>query len=408
MKLFINNFRLWWQKPADPAKRNTNREVSMLELFYDLVYVAIIVQLTHLITGHISILSIATYLLLFLMMFWAWFNGSLYHELHGNLDLKTRIVIFAQMLCLIGIGIFIHSAFGKGHQGFSLFYGLFLTILGILWWRTGVHNPAQKTVTQPFVKLFSFTVIAFFISIFVSAKIAIIIWLISISGSLIYTVIFMIKPNSQADAIQLKAVKNIGESFVERFGLITTIILGEGVASVVGGSTHIHHWDILEILNVIGSFILLAFIWWLYFDFISRRLPKDNDTLKGIWVGTHFPLLASIGLISASILNLLEYATVFTLSDKLIVIIPLVVFLLCCVVLIQTIQISEKFSSIFKNSCKKILLTIFGLGILIFLPLNKTATLWLSIACLLIPITASLTMWIKLQREQNDSMKQEK
>ncbi len=403
MKLFIQNFRIWWQKPGDPAQRNTNREVSMLELFYDLVYVAIIVQLTHLIAGHISILSVATYLSLFLMMFWAWFNGSLYHELHGNLDLKTRVIIFAQMLCLIGIGIFIHSAFGKGYQGFALFYGLFLAMLGVLWWRTGVHAPLHKAIAQPFTRLFGVIVIAFFVSIFTPAKISYIIWLLSISGSLIYTIILMIHPNNKADAKQLQAVKHIGESFVERFGLITTIVLGEGVASIVGGSTHIHHWGILEILNVIGSFILLAFIWWLYFDFISRRVPKDNDTLKGIWIGTHFPLLASIGLISASILNLLEYATVFTFSDKLIIIIPLMVFLLCCLLLMYTIQTSALICSIFSSSYKKILLAIVGLGVLIFLPLNKTATLWLSITCLLAPILASLTMWVRLQSENNSN-----
>ncbi|MBS9767421.1 MAG: low temperature requirement protein A, partial [Flavobacteriaceae bacterium] len=340
MKLFIKSFRVWWQKPADPTQRDAHREVSMLELFYDLVYVAIIIQLTHLVVGHISISSVGTYLSLFLMMFWAWFNGSLYHELHGNLDLKTRIIIFLQMLCLIDIGIFIHSAFGEGYRGFALFYGLFLSIIGVLWWRTGVHNPIQKTVAQPFVRLFSITVVAFFVSMFTPEKISHIIWFSSIAGSLIYAVILIIRPNKKADTKQLQAVKHIGASFVERFGLIATIILGEGVASVVSGSTHIHHWGVLEVFNVMGSFILLAFIWWLYFDFISRRLPKDNNISKGIWIGVHFPLLVSLGLVSAGILNLLEYASTFTISDKLIIVVPLVVFLLCCLVLMETVQVS--------------------------------------------------------------------
>jgi len=47
MKLLRDTFRIWWQKPAAVADRKEEREISFLELFYDLVYVAIVIQLTH-------------------------------------------------------------------------------------------------------------------------------------------------------------------------------------------------------------------------------------------------------------------------------------------------------------------------------------------------------------------------
>ncbi len=399
MNLFIKNFRVWWQKPADPSKRDTHREISMLELFYDLVYVAIIIQLTHLVAGHITLSSVASYILVFLMMFWAWFNGSLYHELHANEDLKTRVIIFSQMLCLIGMGIFIHSAFGEGYRGFALFYSFFLSIVGVLWWRTGVHDPAHKRIALPFVRLFILLVISFWISLFVSAKIASIIWTVAIVLAFSFTIIFMVKPNNKVDAEQLKAVKNIGESFVERFGLITTIILGEGIISVIGGATDIHYWAMFEIFNIMGCFVLLASIWWLYFDLISRRLPKDNNVSKGIWIAIHFPLLASIGLVNTGILNILEYVGDFTLSDKLIIVLPLIVFLLCCIALMTNVQVPVHLHPIFKNAYYQIFLAVFALIAVIFLPVRQTGTLWLSIMCLLAPIISSLKVWIKMQSE---------
>ena len=405
MKLFIDNFRVWWHKPADPTQRNIHREISMLELFYDLVYVAMIIQLTHLVAGHVTLSSVETYLLVFLMMIWAWFNGSLYHELHGNLDLKTRVVVFLQMLCLVGMGIFIHNAFGEGYKVFALFYGLFSSILCILWWRTGIHDFEQKTVIRPFVRIFILIVFSFFGSIFMPIGVAHIIWIISVSIAMIYTIIFMMSSNEKVHFEKLEATRNIGESFVERLSLITTIILGEGIISLVGGGSHIHHWNITQVLDITGCFILLVLIWGLYFDFISRRLPKNSNVLKGLWLGLHFPMLASIGLINAGILNLLESAPLFNLSDKLIILIPLIVFLLCCLGLMGTIQIDQKLYQIFQNTYKKIWLIILGLVIMAFLPLNKIIILWSSIVFLSVLFTSSLIMWIKLKLENVDDKK---
>ncbi len=402
MKLLIDNFRVWWQKPADATKRDTHREVSQLELFYDLVYVAIIIQLTHLVAGHVSISGIFAYLAIFLMMFWAWFNGSMYHELHGNKDLKTRVVIFAQMLCLIGMGIFIHSAFGEGYRGFALFYGLFLSILTVLWWRTGTHDPKHKPISRPFGLLFCMVTSAFFISIFMPANIAYIIWLIAILVSFFFTLFSMISPNKKAKVEQRKAVMNIGESFVERFGLLTIIILGEGIISTIGGGAHIHHWGVSEVLNVMGCFALLVAIWWLFFDFVSRKVPKNTDIAKMFWVGLHFPLMASIGLFNAGILNLLEYAKVFTLPDKLLIIIPLMMLLLCCMGLMKTIEIREEFQRFYQKADSRLLIAVFGLLVVALLPVGKTATLWLAFVCLLAPIMSALVMWVKWEKSKGE------
>ncbi|MBS9767543.1 MAG: hypothetical protein KGV44_08390, partial [Flavobacteriaceae bacterium] len=84
----------------------------------------------------------------------------------------------------------------------------------------------------------------------------------------------------------------------------------------------------------------------------------------------------------------------------------LVVFLLCCLVLMETVQVSKKLYPIFKSSYKWILFSILGLIIVALLPINKTVTLWLSIACLIVPIISSLTMWVKLQSEINFQTKE--
>ena len=47
MNIFKNSFRLWWQPPRRAGDRIEHRQVTFLELFYDLVYVAVIAELSH-------------------------------------------------------------------------------------------------------------------------------------------------------------------------------------------------------------------------------------------------------------------------------------------------------------------------------------------------------------------------
>jgi low temperature requirement protein LtrA len=52
--LIRRNFRLWWQVPRDLADRPQHRQVTFLELFYDLVYVVLIAELTHSVASNLD------------------------------------------------------------------------------------------------------------------------------------------------------------------------------------------------------------------------------------------------------------------------------------------------------------------------------------------------------------------
>ena len=70
MTLSITN--LWWGPPKNFAERKHERKISWLELFYDLVYVAAISQLTHHLAEHPSWHEAAYSFLLFALIFWSW------------------------------------------------------------------------------------------------------------------------------------------------------------------------------------------------------------------------------------------------------------------------------------------------------------------------------------------------
>ena len=94
---------LWWGPPKNFDERKHERKISWLELFYDLVYVAAISQLTHHIAAHPTWHTLVFSFLLFSMIFWSWVNGSQYYDLHGDDSLRTRVFTFFQFSLPIGM-----------------------------------------------------------------------------------------------------------------------------------------------------------------------------------------------------------------------------------------------------------------------------------------------------------------
>jgi low temperature requirement protein LtrA len=95
---------------------------------------------------------------------------------------------------------------------------------------------------------------------------------------------------------------------VERFGLFAIIALGEGVAQIVAGMAH----DAITadvVVTGVAAFVLLAVLWWLYFDFGSaaaelalRARPEQayRIALQGFVLG-HFLIVAGIMTIAAGL-----------------------------------------------------------------------------------------------------------
>ena len=62
------SFRIWWQPPRRLRDRPTERQVTFLELFYDLVYVVLIAELAHALAAHTDVSGLASYAFLFVVV----------------------------------------------------------------------------------------------------------------------------------------------------------------------------------------------------------------------------------------------------------------------------------------------------------------------------------------------------
>jgi len=289
--------RRWWGAPTKFDDRRYERKVSWLELFYDLVYVAAISQLTHHIAAHPSWGSITFSFLLFSLLFWSWINGSQYYDLHGSEGVRTRLITFWQMLAVAAVAITLNDAFEGNHKSFAVAFACLQVMITWLWFSVGFYDPSHRKYSIYYTVLYLFALALLLISIFTSSSTATWLW--------IAVLVLNVSPPIALLPLMFRIRKETGQEFslsatiVERFGLFTIIVLAESILATVTGIAEVKDklpsaW-VAFILSILISFLL----WSIYFDMTSEQEAKPGYINMQWYIILHFPLLASLGVIGA-------------------------------------------------------------------------------------------------------------
>src|SRR5713101_3292005 len=115
-------FKDWfWRPPRPHGETIVDRRVSPLELLYDLVYATVIAQAGNHLAAHLTGIGLFEFAVVFSLTWIAWANGSLYLELHGQSDGRTRTYVFLQIGILAILAVFAADASGGG-GGFAIAY----------------------------------------------------------------------------------------------------------------------------------------------------------------------------------------------------------------------------------------------------------------------------------------------
>ena len=141
----MQRFRRWfWRPPRAHGDVIEGRAVTALELFYDLVYVAVISQAAHHLADHVTVRGLVEFAIVFSLIWIGWTNGSLYIELHGREDGRTRTIVFGQMGILALLAVFTADASDRTGAAFALVYAAFLGALTLLWYSVRHQDRAER------------------------------------------------------------------------------------------------------------------------------------------------------------------------------------------------------------------------------------------------------------------------
>jgi low temperature requirement protein LtrA len=281
-------------RPPEEAER-TDR-VSTLELFFDLVFVFTITQLTALLSGDPTLRGLLRVVLALGVIYWmyggyAWLTNAVAPDRAAR-----RLVLLGGMAGFLVLALTIPRAFSGDDLAFGLAY---LVVVSI---HTGLYSRTSVTHTvRALVRLAPFNL----------ASALLVLGAVVADGPAVYLL--------WAAAFALEwvtpLVTGIGGfrvapvHFVERHGLVVIVALGESVVAIGIGAAGQPVDLALTSVAVLGL-LLAACLWWAYFGGDDSRaeralaaVPEDRRAAVavrafGYW---HLPILLGIIVLAAGL-----------------------------------------------------------------------------------------------------------
>jgi low temperature requirement protein LtrA len=293
--------RLLWQPPRPHGEQPRERTVGPLELFYDLAVVVLVAQAARHLAGHLTWRGLGEFAVVFTLVWIAWTNGSLYHELHGHDDARSRSTFLVQILVLTAIGAFIPQAGGARGAAFAVAAAVLFAILAVLWLlasrgdRPEYRRPSRLYVTGTAACA---VLLAGTALLPTSARIPA--WGLLDAAYLagFAAVILMATP---------QAALTVTDALIERFGTLIIIVLGETLTGVVTGLASQPVSGLTLSVGLVA--VVIGFgAWWTYFDFAGQRHPRPTRPATAQWMLSHLPLTAAIAAMGAAMISLVDHA----------------------------------------------------------------------------------------------------
>jgi low temperature requirement protein LtrA len=270
--------------------------VTPAELFFDLVFVFTLTQLSRTLETDLSWASAGRVLLIFGMLWWmysgyAWLTNHMRPTESGR-----KILLFLAMCAFLLTAVAVPDAFGGTGLLFGLGY-LAVTVLHLLLFlRTdavaGVRRLAPYNLGAALLLV---------VAGLLSGPVVYVVW---IAAFLLQTVLPYLAPQHSwvgvASAFHLTA-----EHFVERHGLLVIIALGESVIAI-GMGVDIAHMT----AGVVGAMVLATLLpgalWWAYFSEVgaaAQALDAAQDAHRSrlaarVYIFSH--ILVLLGIVAAA------------------------------------------------------------------------------------------------------------
>ena len=262
--------RALWQPPRPHGEQPRERVVGPLELFDDLAVVVLVAQAAHRLAGHLTWAGLGQFAAVFTLVWIAWANGSLHHELHGHDDARARSTFLLQILVLAAMGAFISQAGGaRGQPSPSP-----RRCCSRCWpccgcWPRAATAP--NTAAEPAVRgrdggravLLAGTAL-------LPAGARVPAWgVLDVAYLIGFSVILVTTDPADAPGMI------ITEALTERFGAFIIIVLGETLTGVVTGLSRRPIGGLTLAVGLVA--VVVGFgAWWTYFDFAGQRHPRTE------------------------------------------------------------------------------------------------------------------------------------
>jgi low temperature requirement protein LtrA len=294
----------WFRRP--PRRHGEaiyTRHVSFLELFYDLVYVVVIGRAAHHLAAHLDWSGVRDFVVVFGLIWLAWFNGTFWHELHAREDGRSRLYIFGQMTLLALLAVFAGEATGDDGRAFAVTYAVLFALFTWQWYLVQrIDDPRYRPTTTRYLAGMVATVVAVAATAVADDRVRLAVWAAVVLGWAVGGILLTAADRTAGFG------EGVTASLVERVGLFTIVVLGEVVVGVVVGISDADDRSAGTIATGMIGLTIGMGLWWNYFDLLGRRVPGRQGVRLALWLYVHLPLTMAIAAGGAAMVSLVEHA----------------------------------------------------------------------------------------------------
>src|SRR3954469_7022704 len=259
--------------------RDEEQHASNLELFYDLVFVLAVTQISHLLLKNLTWRGAGEAALVLLVVWWAWNYTTWVTNALDPEAVPVRLVVLAIMFASLVMAVAIPGAFADRAL---LFAGAYVAIqIGRHAFLTFVVADRDSQEREPALHILIWFCAAgvFWIAGALAAGTAqIALWLLCLAidyAAPLFLYRVPGRPKLEPSAWDLET-----SHFAERFQLFVIIALGESIV-VTGATTSELSLGIARLSAFGVAFLMTAAFWWLYFSYVAaiaqRRLELATE-----------------------------------------------------------------------------------------------------------------------------------
>jgi len=272
----------------DPGQR-----VTPLELFFDLVFVFAITQVTGFLADDPTWVGLLRGLLLLGALWWAW---AAYAWLTNTLNPEeggVRLAVFGSIAAMLIVGLATPNAFGTDGVIFGVAYFIVRALHLVLYAIAGRGDPELFRAVVRIVPTAILGPALLVVAGFLDGVPQMATWAAALAVDYLGVLIG-----------HMRGWRVSPEHFVERHGLIVIIALGESIVALGVGAAGLPLDAGLIVAALLGMAVIAA-IWWSYFDWVAfvaqARLAEATGVdraglARDLYSYLHLPMVAGIVL----------------------------------------------------------------------------------------------------------------
>jgi low temperature requirement protein LtrA len=282
-----------------PIVPNQHSRVTYAELFFDLVFVFAVTQISHTLLAHFAPLGAVQVTLLFLAVWWVWVYTSWITNWLNPEKTPVRLLLFALTLGGLVLSTSIPAAFDGRGLWFAVAYAAMQVGKTVfLWLSTPSSRPLARMNAIRITAWLSMSAIFWIAGGLAEGQSRLVLWAIALVIEYISPAVRFWIPRYGASAVADWVVE--GGHMAERCAGFIIIALGESI--VVTGATFAElTWTTENVLAFVSAFVGCLAMWWIYFhkgaEAGSEQISRSSEPgrlARLAYTYLHMPIVAGI------------------------------------------------------------------------------------------------------------------